>query len=71
MKPSTKSEEMEQAITGIFGHDRRQLIKENLCVPPPIGCGKPIAEFRNAISAKEYSISGLCQRCQDDFFGVD
>lgn len=27
--------------------------------------------FRNQISAKEYGISGLCQKCQDDTFGYD
>ena len=71
MKPSVKSEQVEESITEIFGHDRRSLIVGNQCVPPPIGCGQPATEFRNAISAKEYSISGLCQQCQDSFFGVD
>jgi RNA polymerase-binding transcription factor DksA len=34
-------------------------------------CGDPIKEedFRDEQSKKEYSISGLCQRCQDDIFG--
>jgi len=34
-------------------------------------CGKKIdtAEFRDDISLKEYKISGLCQKCQDEFFG--
>lgn len=27
--------------------------------------------FRNAISLREYAISGLCQRCQDSVFGPD
>lgn len=26
-------------------------------------------EFRDAISLKEFEISGLCQSCQDDIFG--
>lgn len=26
--------------------------------------------FRDWLSAKEYKISGLCQNCQDDTFGV-
>lgn len=36
-------------------------------------CKKPIDlnSFRNLISKKEYAISGLCQSCQDDFFGKD
>lgn len=32
-------------------------------------CLKPIGEFRDALSAKEAAISGLCQHCQDEFFG--
>ena len=34
-------------------------------------CGKEIdveTEFKDAESKKEFVISGLCQRCQDDFF---
>lgn len=27
--------------------------------------------FRNAISLREYGISGLCQKCQDSVFGLD
>ena len=26
-------------------------------------------DFRDNLSRKEYSISGLCQDCQDEFFG--
>lgn len=28
-------------------------------------------DFRNRISKKEYLISGLCQKCQDETFGKD
>lgn len=33
-------------------------------------CGKPvdINSFRDSLSLKEFTISGLCQSCQDDFF---
>ena len=36
-------------------------------------CTKPVDvnDFRNEISRRENSISGLCQKCQDDFFGAD
>lgn len=27
-------------------------------------------EFRDDLSRKEYSISGLCQQCQDEMFGT-
>ena len=32
-------------------------------------CGKEPGEFRDALSKKEYGISGLCQACQDKTFG--
>jgi len=32
-------------------------------------CGKPITQFRDALSEKEYRLSGLCQECQDEVFG--
>lgn len=32
-------------------------------------CNKPPGSFRDELSLKEYRISGLCQKCQDDFFG--
>jgi hypothetical protein len=31
-------------------------------------CGKPVGEFKDALSEKEYSISGMCQVCQDSVF---
>lgn len=34
-------------------------------------CKEPInmEDFRDAISKREYYISGICQNCQDDVFG--
>lgn len=34
-------------------------------------CQSEITEFRNDISKKEFSISGMCQKCQDSVFGTD
>ena len=34
-------------------------------------CSGDIGEFRNAVSRKEFTISGMCQACQDSVFGVD
>ena len=31
-------------------------------------CGGDAIEFKDDISAKEYTISGLCQECQDEAF---
>ena len=34
-------------------------------------CGKPVdpTSFKDELSKREYSISGICQSCQDDTFG--
>jgi len=34
-------------------------------------CGKEIKakDFKDDLSKKEYGISGMCQKCQDDIFG--
>jgi len=45
-------------------------IAEQVCVPAPFGCGGPAIIFTDALSQREYGISGLCQSCQDDFFGA-
>jgi hypothetical protein len=70
MEPSVKSEQVEQLIKDNLGVDRRDVIRNNHCVPPPIGCGAEVTDnFRDELSRKEYTISGLCQSCQDSIFG--
>lgn len=66
--PTQKSPQIEANMNSMFGFDRRESITSNRCVPPPIGCGGPATEFSDELSAKEYTISGLCQRCQDKIF---
>ncbi len=41
-------------------------IKEGMCPT----CGKPInpLTFKDKLSVKEFTISGLCQECQDGVF---
>lgn len=68
-KPSDKSEALESYLTAMLGHDRRESIAQDKCVPPPIGCGGPATEFEDDISRKEFTISGLCQQCQNVVFG--
>lgn len=70
MIPSNKTNEMESALTGVFGFDRREVIHKNKCAPPPIGCGELAIVFDDELSQQEYRISGLCQKCQDKIFGV-
>lgn len=69
MEPSEKSPQWGKFLEENFG--RTTAITGGNCVPPPIGCGKPVEGFRDRLSEKEYTISGLCQNCQDEIFGVD
>lgn len=32
-------------------------------------CGGDVGGFRDSLSRREYSISGMCQDCQDKVFG--
>ena len=67
-KPTKKNEEIENFIDQFTPNSkgRRGSITQNVCV----WCGKPATEFRDKLSAKEYTISGFCQDCQDKTFGV-
>lgn len=65
--PSEKSEQVE-AIIGLFapeGKDRREVIRNNECIN---GCVKPLKLWKDKLSEKEYTISGMCQSCQDKIF---
>jgi len=56
-------------LTSVFGVDRVKTITESFCV----SCDSEnnnAASFRDDLSRKEYAISGMCQSCQDDIFGV-
>lgn len=68
MKPTPKVPEINQFLKTTFGVDLQKAIESDTCVPPPIGCGKPATEFRDELSRKEFSLSGLCQECQDSVF---
>ena len=68
MKPSEKHPQLEKFLEANFG--RTSAITHDVCIPAPIGCGKSVEGFRDALSKREYSISGLCQNCQDEIFGT-
>ena len=44
---------------------RTDAIKNNICV----FCGEPASVFKDELSKREFSISGLCQNCQNKVFG--
>lgn len=66
-QPSEKNPKIDKAITDIFGIDRKGSIVKNRCAM----CGREVSEFRNRLSQIEYSISGMCQACQDKICGTE
>lgn len=66
-----KSPEMTAALdnlsTSLFGRDRSSCLLMGRCVC----CGNEATSFRDALSAREFKISGMCQECQDKTFGGD
>ena len=65
MKPTSKSPEIETALKDLTGIDRVANIEADRCTR----CHGPATGFRDALSEKEYTISGFCQKCQDETFG--
>jgi hypothetical protein len=65
-EPSYKAPGMEKFLEDFFG--RTTAIRADKCLNPPAGCGGDAKEFRDERSAREYTISGLCQKCQDEVF---
>lgn len=57
-----------------FGRSQSDAEKKGALMAVCVFCGKPVdprKDFRNAISLKEFTISGICQACQDSVFGKD
>jgi hypothetical protein len=46
--------------------DALDKIEQRICGMPH--CDKRVKGFDDALSVKEYTISGMCQECQDSFF---
>lgn len=65
MKPAYKTPGMNAALANLGIN--RELIKDDIC----LSCKQPAKTFKDALSRKEYSISGLCQSCQDLVFKED
>ena len=64
--PATfKSKEVDAVLGKIFGRSRTKSIEDSTCSK----CEDTDLSFKDELSAIEYSISGLCQPCQDDLFG--
>ena len=68
-KPSNKSEPINNLLEDItklvFGVSRLTSIKQDTCVT----CQEDASTFKDDLSRKEFTISGMCQTCQDSVFG--
>ena len=69
MKQRPQSFYVEADIANDTGWVRGIFIAVNRCLPKPYGCGGDANEFNDEPSEREYAMSGLCQKCQDKFFG--
>jgi hypothetical protein len=65
MEASNKSEAIDNLITSMMGKSRVETIAQAKCMT----CGGDASEFRDDLSWTEYTISGMCQGCQDKVFG--
>ena len=66
MKETTqKSVGIEKTLTAITGRDRRVCVRSSVCAT----CGGDASKFKDPLSEKEFTISGMCQKCQDSVFG--
>mgnify|MGYP007094219909 CR=1 FL=1 len=63
-EPTTKAQPIEDLLNQLT--NRTEKIKSSACVT----CDTPSVIFADELSEKEYTISGMCQKCQDNFFGV-
>lgn len=53
-----------RALTGV-AKNRPNIVATGQCMT----CSDKATGFRDELSAREYEISGMCQKCQDGFFG--
>jgi len=70
-QPSKKSNNMneflEDIVGNIFGVSRQASIAGDLCVM----CEGDATTFSDELSRREFTISGMCQTCQDSVFGKE
>jgi hypothetical protein len=69
MKATDKNPTMDALLSSLMGKDRAEVIRLGKCM----SCdrvGNIASSFRDDLSRKEYQISGMCQSCQDDIFGI-
>jgi hypothetical protein len=65
IRPTEKSPEIDDTIEKLTGINRKETIKDKKCA----FCSDPDLDFKDEASRIEYTISGICQKCQDEVFG--
>lgn len=60
-----KTKGINDLLKAVFGKDREETIRGGLCMT----CEAKADAFRDDLSRREYTISGMCQACQDGVFG--
>lgn len=69
MKPSEKSPSINNFLNMLSGGNREECIRNNVCIPSPIGCGKKVNPAdMSEMEIREYQISGMCRNCQNEIF---
>jgi hypothetical protein len=61
---ATQIEDLLEAISQVLGTPRSVAFRDLRCVM----CGGQASTFKSELCAREYSLSGMCQVCQDGFF---
>jgi hypothetical protein len=64
-EPADKHPEIRRFQSDLMGTDVEQTIRRDTCV----SCKGPATKFNDECSRREFSISGLCQQCQDRVIG--
>jgi len=65
VEPSRKAPAIDLFISQVTGKSREIQLASALCMT----CSGDATDFKDDLSRKEYSISGMCQTCQDNIFG--
>lgn len=63
-----RTPEMQEFVDGALAKAGKPTMAQSRQAGRCTWCGEPVGEFRDALSRKEYGISGLCQKCQDKVF---
>tara|TARA_R100000963_G_C4614381_1_gene83764 strand:+ start:129 stop:359 length:231 start_codon:yes stop_codon:yes gene_type:complete len=66
LEATFKHQGIEQMLSKLTGVSRVGAVAEASCVT----CSGEASSFRDSLSQKEYTISGMCQSCQDSVFGI-